>query len=67
MAKYAVIIDRETCIGCGMCEELDQKHFELSPDNKVQMKKAEVDEKDLAKVKDAEKNCPARSIHVKKK
>lgn len=67
MAKHAVAVDSEKCIGCGMCEELAKEIFLLAADGKARVKKKEVDEKALAEVQDAERNCPVQGIHVKKK
>ncbi len=63
MAKFKVEVDREKCIGCGMCASLCPDEFELK-DGKAVAKKAELEE--LGCAGEAESNCPVGAIKVTK-
>ena len=53
-------IDKEKCIGCGLCTTTCSNVFELSSDGKSQVKKdAKGDEKCI---KEAVGGCPAQAI-----
>ncbi len=58
-----VEVDREKCIGCGLCVSLCSEVFELK-EGKSSVKKEEVEEKLEAKVKRAADLCPAKAIKV---
>ena len=70
MAK--IKIEREKCIGCGSCQALCPKYFELIDDGKSHVKgaeKAEVEELETDKIECAEQAsqaCPAQCIHIEK-
>lgn len=53
-----VKIDKEKCIGCGMCEGVCPEVFEISDDMKARVK----EQKDDPCVKDAIENCPVQAI-----
>jgi ferredoxin len=55
-----VIIDKKKCIGCGTCESLCSKVFELGDDGKAKIKSG-ANEKDKC-VKDAINSCPVEAI-----
>ena len=59
MAK--IIIDKEKCIGCGVCESLCPASFEMF-EGKAKAKRNEV--KKLTCEKDAEENCPVGAIKI---
>lgn len=59
MAKIKV--DKEKCIGCGLCNEICPETFEMEGD------KATVRKPEVSKVtceKEAEKSCPTEAITV---
>ncbi len=60
MAK--VIIDKETCIGCGACTTVSD-NFVLEG-NKAIVKKANVSGAELKKAKEAVSVCPVSAIKV---
>jgi len=53
-----VSIDKEKCIGCGLCAELCDEVFEMQGDGKAGVKK----DKDIPCVKDAIGSCPVSAI-----
>jgi len=70
MAKIS--LEREKCIGCGSCQALCPKCFELIDDGKSHIKNAEkkdVEELEVAKLECAEtaaEACPVQCIHIEK-
>lgn len=72
MAK--VILERNLCIGCGACQAVCEKYWEMQNDGKTNLlgsKKAE-DEKYELELPDtgcnqqAADSCPVQCIHVEK-
>ena len=59
-----IIINKETCIGCGSCEAVAPSLFTMK-DGKAIAKKKEVLGADLKKAKEAEEICPVQAISVK--
>lgn len=53
-----VKIDKNKCIGCGLCAELCPEIFEIGEDGKAGVKK----QKKLPCVKDAIEACPVGAI-----
>lgn len=70
MAK--IQLEREKCIGCGSCQALCPKYFELQDDGKSHIKdavKQDVEELETDKLECAEsaaEACPAQCIHIEK-
>jgi len=70
MAK--IILEREKCIGCGSCQAMCPKYFELIEDGKSHIKdstKQDVEELEVEKIECAEsasEACPAQCIHIEK-
>ena len=70
MAK--IKLEREKCIGCGSCQALCPKYFELQEDGKshiVGATKQEVEELEVADLENAisaAEACPAQCIHIEK-
>lgn len=61
MAKYKVSINKETCIGCGVCASICAENWKMEDDGKAMYISAE---SDLDCNKDAAENCPTQSITV---
>jgi ferredoxin len=59
---YKVKVDKETCIGCGLCSSICEKVFEMK-DGKAYVKTAKTDEKCA---KEAEESCPVNAIKLEK-
>ncbi len=53
-----VKVDKEKCIGCGLCAEVCPEVFEMGDDTKAKVKA----QKDIPCVKDAIDSCPADAI-----
>ncbi len=70
MAK--IKLEREKCIGCGSCQALCPKYFELTDDGKSHIKgsaKQDVEELEVEKIECAEsavEACPAQCIYIEK-
>lgn len=70
MAK--IKLEREKCIGCGSCQAVCPKYFELIDDGKSHIKeaaKAEIEELEVEKIECAEsasEACPVQCIHIEK-
>ena len=63
MAKFKVEVDKNKCIGCGMCVSICPDNFVLQS-GKAKPKKAEVN--DLGCNSEAERSCPVGAIKVTK-
>ncbi len=70
MAK--IKLEHEKCIGCGSCQALCPKYFELRDDGKSHIKGGgggNVEELEVEKIECAEsaaEACPAQCIHIEK-
>jgi len=51
-------VDKEKCIGCGLCAQVCNEVFEIGEDNKAKVKVQE----DLPCVKEAIEQCPVNAI-----
>ena len=51
-------VDKEKCIGCGLCAQICGEVFEMTDDNKAKVK----EQKDLPCVKEATDQCPVNAI-----
>jgi ferredoxin len=56
-----VEVDREKCIGCGMCASMCPEVFELAEDGKSTIKAESCPEHDLGEIAAA---CPAEAIRL---
>jgi len=56
-----VTVNKETCIGCGICVQVCPEVFELGEDGKARVK---VEETDASCVQDAASSCPTQSIKI---
>lgn len=77
MAK--IKLEREKCIGCGSCQALCPKYFEMAEDGKSHIKgclptgqagdKAGFEELEVVKIEcavSASEACPVQCIHIEK-
>jgi ferredoxin len=56
-----VKVDREKCIGCGLCANLCPEVFRLNAQNKSEA----IKDKAIPCAKEAAENCPVGAISVK--
>ncbi|MEK7540896.1 MAG: ferredoxin [Patescibacteria group bacterium] len=68
-----IVLQREKCIGCGSCEVVCPKYFELTDDGKAHIKDSVKDEKtdkeelEVVKIECAEsavESCPVQCIEI---
>lgn len=60
-----IIVDQETCIGCGACVAVASELFELDENGKAQTKKiGELDDEELKQAKEGVDTCPVQAIKV---
>jgi len=57
------IVDRDGCIGCGMCAEICPDVFEIADDGLASVIKEPTD-LNISKVHEAAESCPVQVIHV---
>lgn len=58
-----VVVDEETCIGCGLCSETCPEVFEMNND-KARVIVDEVPEEMMESCKEAIENCPVEAIEL---
>ncbi|MFH1592339.1 MAG: ferredoxin [Candidatus Woesearchaeota archaeon] len=69
-----IVINREECIGCALCESYDSKHFKRNDDDgkmdlvggtkEGETTVLEVSKEDLEKIKEAMEDCPIKAIRI---
>lgn len=57
-----VKVDKEKCIGCGLCVNLCSEVFELGDDGKSEVKEKTDLEKNKECIKEAKESCPVGAI-----
>lgn len=57
-------VDKDTCIGCGLCPEICPEIFKMEDDEKAVASKDEVAENLVSSAKEAEEQCPVTAITV---
>ena len=57
-------VDKDTCIGCGLCPGICPEIFEMDDDGKAVASTDEVAEKLVSSAKEAEEQCPVAAIIV---
>jgi len=59
-----VTVDKDACIGCGLCADTCPDVFSLGDDGKADVKSQEAARANLSCVKDAASTCPTEAIKV---
>lgn len=59
-----VVVDKDTCIACGICPAISPEIFEMQDDGKAGVIGDEVPENFEAVAKEAEEGCPVNAISV---
>lgn len=57
-----VQVDRERCVGSGVCESLAPEVFEIDDEGVLQVHREEPGDDQLDDVRDAVQQCPARAL-----
>ncbi|MEN8433037.1 ferredoxin [Clostridium septicum] len=57
-------VDKDTCIGCGLCPSICPEVFGMDDDGKAVAKVADVPDSNVDEAKDAESSCPVSAIIV---
>lgn len=58
-------VDKDTCIGCGMCPGICPEIFEMDDDGKAMALDKEITNDFLESAKEAEMQCPVNAITLK--
>lgn len=59
-----ITVDKNKCIGCGMCVTIFPEVFELGDDGKAKMKVQEFKGLKVQKVQEAVDSCPVQAIEI---
>lgn len=62
MAK--VYVDKELCIGCGLCADMCPDIFVLTDDGKAEVTSEQAAQDNISGAKDAAATCPTEAIKV---
>lgn len=57
-------VDKDTCIGCGLCPSICPSVFEMDDDGKAKAIVDDVSGGELDDAKEAEASCPVNAIFV---
>lgn len=57
-------VDKDTCIGCGLCPSICSEVFEMQDDGKAGTIVDSVPESSADTAKEAEDSCPVNAIEV---
>ena len=58
------VVDKETCIGCGLCPNICPAVFDMDDDGKAVAQKEELNDSVVGKAQEAEDSCPVDAITV---
>mgnify|MGYP004469168765 CR=1 FL=1 len=58
-------VDKDTCIGCGLCPSICPEVFELDDDGYAKTIKNEIKDEEKDEVIEASEGCPTSAIEVK--
>ena len=58
------IVDKDACIGCGLCIATEPDVFQMDDDGKAVAIEADVSKDHEDEAKDAEASCPVSAISV---
>lgn len=58
-------VDKDTCIGCGLCPDICPEIFRMDDDGKAIADDTEIPDDLIDSAKEAESQCPVEAITVK--
>lgn len=59
-------VDKDICIGCGLCSDICPKVFRMDDDGKAAAVDTEIPDDLMDSAKEAEQQCPVEAITVRK-
>ncbi|MCB2289884.1 ferredoxin [Clostridium sp. CS001] len=57
-------VDKDTCIGCGLCPAICPEIFQMEDDGKAVASEEDVAENLMDSARDAEQQCPVDAITI---
>lgn len=57
-------VDKDLCIGCGLCPSISPEVFSMEDDGKAEVIVPEVPNNSEAQAKEAEAGCPVNAIEI---
>jgi len=57
-------VDKNSCIGCGLCEGICPKVFQMNEDNIAEVIVDEIPTDDIADANEAKESCPVEAITI---
>jgi len=61
LLDMVIKVDKEKCIGCGLCASMCPAVFKMNDDGKAEVKKADATDKCVSEAKEA---CPVDAIGI---
>lgn len=59
-------VDKDTCIGCGLCEAVCPKVFRMNDEGVAEAIEANLDDSVIEEAKEAQTQCPVEAITIEK-
>lgn len=57
-------VDKDTCIGCGLCVSQNEEYFEFNDDGLSQVKKETISDNDIKEIENITESCPVNAITI---
>jgi ferredoxin len=57
-------VDKDTCIGCGLCESICPRVFRMNDEGLAEAIVTEPDDSEAENVREAQSQCPVEAIKV---
>jgi ferredoxin len=59
-------VNKDTCIGCGLCVSICPKVFKMDNNDLAEAIDGELDESVMEEVEEAQNQCPIEAINIEK-